>query len=355
MKLAPPKEIALLLLCVLFLRSLAFAFETDQYNLPPAPLADIGAEVSRYVEENLEQAIDKLNLEIGARQNCLKSERAKSENANCDSAEKERAKLDALQSEDAVASAVFNRLGAGFPPFTKSGSWMEKHQFRAQPARYKTSFGTSIYAIVPSNFLTISSTVNLYGAEFGTDKIAHVFQQGYSYYKIYKRAAANGATDGEAVKKAVAFGKRSEQTFYGFLVAGVYSNADLCANFAGLKFYLNLTRDVKIGGETKPAILRLKNGVWTFDETVDARENLLKPFVSNHFNEALNPSIYVAGLRSFVRRTVEKKSCKLWRERFPNQSKEDFEIITRQLKLWNGEDYGFRESGKFITIADACF
>ncbi|CAN5876298.1 hypothetical protein BH24ACI1_BH24ACI1_14180 [soil metagenome] len=35
------------------------AFETDQYNLPAPPLADIGDEVSEYTEENLKKAIDK--------------------------------------------------------------------------------------------------------------------------------------------------------------------------------------------------------------------------------------------------------------------------------------------------------
>ena len=111
---------------------------------------------------------------------------------------------------------------------------------------------------------------------------------------------------------------------------------------------------MKIGGETKRAILILKNGAWTFNENAP-RENLLKLFVSNHFNEALNPSIYVAGLRSFVRRTVEKQSCKLWRERFPEKTRADYETETRALELWRGEDYGFRNSGKFITIANACF
>lgn len=350
------RQIARLFLCLVLARSFAFAFETDQYNLPPVPLADTGAEVSEYAEENLRQAVDKINREIVARQNCLNEQNAKSAKTKCDSPQKEREKIAALQSEDAIARAVFDRLGAGFPPFTKAGSWMESHEFRVKPARYKTSFGASIFRILPSDYLTISSTVNLYGAQFGTDKIAHLFQQGFSYYRIYTRALANGAGETEAAKKAVAFGRRSEQTYYGFLVSGAYSNGDLAANVAGLKFYLNLARDVKIGERIIPALLVLKNGFWTLNANRNfLRLNLLKPFVSNHFNEALNPSIYVAGLRSFVRRTVEKQSCKLWRERFPDKTKIDYENETRALQLWHGEDYGFRASGKFITIANTCF
>ena len=38
----------------------ALAFETDQYNLPPVPLADIGDEVSEYVEDKLRLAVAKV-------------------------------------------------------------------------------------------------------------------------------------------------------------------------------------------------------------------------------------------------------------------------------------------------------
>jgi len=333
--------------------SSAFAFETDQYNLPPEPLADIGDEVSEYVAQNLTEAIGKINAEILARQNCLENISAKSGKVNCRSNDKER--LARLRSDDAVAREVYNQLGAGTIPFTKSASWMESHRFRNQPARYKTSFSKSIFFTVPTNYLTISSTVNLYGAQFGTDKIAHFFQQGYTYYKIYNRALADGGTAGEATQKAVNWGRQTEKTFYGTLVSGVYSNADLCANFVGMKFYLNLTQDVKIGNTTKPAILIMENGIWKFSENLISQQNLLKSFLSNHLNEALNPSIFIPVLRSSVRRTVRKQSCAQWLKQFPHQSQKDFNETTNALKLWNGENYGFKESSKFITIANTCF
>lgn len=350
------QKIVSLLLCAALFQSFASAFETDQYNLPIEPLADAGAEVSEYTTENISRAIEKLNAEIVARQNCLDKTGEKLSPIKCGAQEKEREKLAALRSDDAVARQVFNRLGEGFPPFTKSGSWMETHRFRAQPARYKTNFQQSIFSAAPVNYLTISSTVNLYGASFGTDKIAHVFQQGYSYYAIYKRAVARGESDGEAVKRAVAWGKTTEKTYFGTLVSGVYSNADLCANFAGYKFYLNLTRDVKIGSRIIPALLLLRDGVWTFNGNLNfLRQNLLKPFLTDHLNEALNPSVFIVNLRSNVRRAVRKRSCKLWRMRFPAKTKADYETETRALELWHGEDYGFKRSNKFVTIANTCF
>src|SRR5687768_13073419 len=93
-----PKIITLFLCFVLFAQSFAvFAFETDQYNLPDAPLADIGDEVSDYVEENVRKAVGKINEKINASKAC--SEKI-SKQINCASPEKERAKLEKLRSED---------------------------------------------------------------------------------------------------------------------------------------------------------------------------------------------------------------------------------------------------------------
>ncbi len=348
-----------LFLCFALLAPSFFAFETDQYNLSPVPLADIGDEVSEYTENEILQAIGKLNNEIRARLVCLENAEANAaKNAgkkDCGAANEEQRKLAFLRSEDAAALYVFRRLGAGFIPFTKSGTWLEKHRFKAQPARYKSSYGNSIYALVPTNYLTISPTIRIYAAEFGTDKIAHFFQQGYDYYKIYKSALKNGATPAEATQKAIRWGQMTERTYYGTLVSGVYSNADLCANFVGLKFYQGLTGEVRIGGQTRAAILRLENGLWTISEKINRRETLIKPFMTAHLNEALNPSLYLAGLRSFVRKTVRKNACPQWRARYPNLTQTDYAETTADLTNWLGEDYGFKTSRKFVTIAATCF
>ncbi len=232
---------------------------------------------------------------------------------------------------------------------------MKSHRIINQPARYKTDYQKSVYVIIPTNYLTISPTVNLYGAQFGTDKIAHFFQQGYDYYKIYKRSLSKGLTPDEAVKKAILWGKMTERTYFGTMVSGVYSNADMFANFVGMKFYQGLAREIKIGNAVRPPILILEDGVWKFNETADLKEILIKPFFTNHHNEALNPSKFIPGLRSSVRRIVRKRNCENWRKQFPNLRQADFEKISRELKLWYGEDYGFADSKNFVTIANTCF
>jgi hypothetical protein len=42
-----------------------------------------------------------------------------------------------------------------------------------------------IYYAAPLNYSTTGDAVNLYGVEFGTDKPAHIFQPGFTYYRTY--------------------------------------------------------------------------------------------------------------------------------------------------------------------------
>lgn len=352
----PSSRILASILCLALFTNLSFAFETDQFNLSPEPLADIGDEVSQYVEDNLRKAVDKINTEIILRQNCLDNRLAAKKATACGSAGAEKKKLAELRSSDAVASGIYNLLGTGIPPFTSSGSWMESHHFTHLPARYKTSYSDSIFTASPLNYLTISSTVNLYGIEFGTDKIAHLFQQGYTYYKTYKRGLAEGKTETESIGKAVKWGRKTELTIYGYWVSRTFSNADLAANYAGLKFYQGLTKEIKIGEKTHPPALILKNGIWEFNKA-RLSEAILKPFISKHLNEAYNPSVFLKflGFRAAVRRNVKNHSCAQWLKTYPQLSKTELENTFQQLRFWYGEDYGHKDSAHFITIQNTCF
>jgi hypothetical protein len=349
-----PLAIFFIFFAILIQPICVLSFETDQYNLPPKPLGDIGVEVTEYAEQKLRDSVEKINGEISELKACLEKTSGK---GKCKSPEKARKELAYLQSEEAIAKAVFKRLGGGVVPFTKVSLWMEWHKFKAQPARYRTSYPKSIYLTAPFNYLTISPTVNLYETNLGTDKVAHIFQQGYGYYGIYKRSLAKGSTEIEAVKKAVKWGRKTEKTYFGTLVSGVYSNADLAANYSGLKFYQGLTHEIKIGESVRPAVLILKDGIWEFNKNADLREILLKPFISKHLNEAYNPSkiFNIFGFRDYVRRVVRKRSCKQWLERYPDLSQTDLEATTKSLELWHGEDYGFSYSKNFVTIANTCF
>jgi hypothetical protein len=326
------------------------AFETDQYNLPPEPLADIGDEVTEHVEQSIIAAIAKVNTDITLHQSCL--DKTAGTGIKCRSAESETKKLAYLHSEEAIASAVYDQLGDGSIFITVTGKWFNKHKFEHEPSRYKTTYADSIFITHPIDYATISSTVNLYGVEFGVDKIDHFFQQGYKYYKIYNSEISEGKTPADAAKKAVSWGKRTERTYFGILVSGVYSNADLYSNYAGMRFYQGLTKLVKIGDVERPATVRLNDGVWTINKGF--RETLIKPFISDQLNEALNASGYSILLYPTVKRVVRNQACPEWRKRFPDLTHAAVEKRSADLKMWNGEDYGFTNRSLTVPIA-VCF
>lgn len=344
-----------LFLCVALLANVLYVFpmETDQYNLPPEPLFDIGDEVTDHIAEGLSIAITKLNAEIALHQACLAEPPKKG--SKCGSADSERARLAYLQSNDAVAREVFKQLGDGSLTLTVTGKWFMKHKFSHEPARYKTSYLGSIYKAEPIDYLTMSPTVRIYGTEFGTDKVEHMLQQGYNYYTIYQKETAAGATPENAAAKAVKWGQMTEKTYFGLLVAGVYSNADLVANYAGMKFYQGMTQPVTLGETTRPAIVELTDGTWKIADMANLHENLIKPFVSDHLNEALNPSVYAITLYPFVRATVKKRSCPQWRKMYPNLTRDSVETLTAGLRVWNGEDYGHLNRNLMVKLAEVCF
>jgi hypothetical protein len=329
------------------------AMETDQYSLPPAPLADISDEVTQYVRDHIFEAAAHLNADIAAHEACL-APRTLPSVSHCTSSGAERKKLAELRSADALAKAVYKLLGDGTIFTTRTGDWLTTHDFEHTPARYKADFTDSIYVTMPVNYATLSPTVKVNGVEFGTDKFDHFFQQGYRYYKIYSAEIAKHKTPEQAANKAVSWGKMTERTIYGYLVSGVYSNADLFANYAGMKFYLNLTQPVTIGTETRPALLTLADGRWQIADA-SASSEMLKPFVAEQMNEALNPSGYSLIVYPTVLSVVKKHDCEEWKQAFPALTAGDFAGRSKSLELWNGEDYGFTRSKKMVTIADTCF
>ena len=328
-----------------------FAFETDQFNLPPVPLADIGDEVTDYVEENVRAALDDVNAQIDKSLACLERPSGK----GCGPRDAELKRLEYLRSDEGLVKEVFNRLGDGNIFRTKFGKWVNSHEFHSNPSRFKTSYLRSIYVVLPVNYLTISPTVEMFGTEFGSDKLEHFFQQGYSYYKIRNAASAKGTEAEEAIGEAVEWGKMTVRTYSGLLVAGVYSNAALCANYAGMKFYDGLTQNINIGEVPRPAIAVQENGRWMMNQASTLRDRLIKPFVSEHLNEALNPSGYAFTIYSSVRRVVRKNACSDWHQRYPDLTAALLDQKAVELELWNDEDYGNMAKGHLLRLSEVCF
>jgi hypothetical protein len=293
----------------------AAAMETDQFTTPRAPLYDIGPTLSRKISDIIES--DRTGRD---------PERVLSE---------------------WVGSNIF---------VSRLVSWVKEIRAEGSRAGFLPSVFRSVYgrtfSPVPFSFLFDSPTVNVHGFYLGTDKIDHFFQQGYEYYGEVKHAQAGGADSAAAIAAAVARGVQQEHTYYGTLVSGIYSNADLAANYAGMKFYENLRQPVRIRDRVWPPLLESLNGGWRLRAGVD-RDHLLQPFFSDHLDESMNPSRYRFSRESIRSRVRDR--CDAWRRFYADR----LGLVARSGQgfsaTWFGEDYGhWLPPEDEVSIATEC-
>ncbi len=303
----------------------ACASETDQFTLPSSPLDDLGQDLGASVLAIIRAETAKLNLRIDQRiQN------------------KPRPAVEAVDERDFV-TRIYEATGVGIPESTLERA-IRYGDFPGRNVRFQTSYSESIYAWVfsPVPFALLpaacSPTIRLYGVDLGTDKIGHIFQQGYEYFSLYVDARMGGAEDGAALAKAVSYGVLTELGLYGVLVTGVYSNGDLAANYAGFKFYRNLFHEIQIGDQRIAPILQLDGIHWIINPDRD-NADLLKPYVTEHLNEAYNPSKYIFNVDR-IREHVRKR-CGSWLSQAPNFDEAGYRAHLERTKTWFGEPYGW--------------
>ncbi|MCP5078021.1 MAG: hypothetical protein GY951_08215, partial [Psychromonas sp.] len=78
---------------------------------------------------------------------------------------------------------------------------------------------------------------------------------------------------------------------------------------------------------------------------------LLKRFISNHMNEALNPSSLEYLQYIFVKKAVLNR-CGLWQKRYPDPVM--LNDKASNLKYWNEDSYGFKTKNT-VSIYESCF
>lgn len=321
------------------------AEETDQFTLPPGQLVDIGPTVSRRLFDVLEKAMARTNLEIQAlTPKAQTNSRAASQLA--------RRRSDAY-----IIGLIYAETGVGLPESTFE-RWLRWGHLPedVQPMRFNATWPwQSVYWLVfsqcPGSLIFLSPTINMYGYYLGTDKIGHFFQQGQGYYDIYMHALAKGKSAEQAHATMVRHGQHQEDSFFGTLLNGVYSNGDLAANYSGWKFYMNLAHTVHIGEQTLPPMIVLKDNQWTFARRIN-KDNLLKPYINNTLNEAWNPCHYLF-MPSVIRRNI-KRRCATWIHR-KGLTHDIVQAKLTETSRWKGEDYGHWLPTRDAVTLDVCF
>jgi ankyrin repeat protein len=349
-----------LALAVLALWSLAaFSHETDQYTVPVGrEFADLGPRLSRTVYGALLDAVNGTNAAIH------RSVR--------DAHPDETARL---QSSDAIAGEVWLQLFLAFPFNESLDGSLASEQTRAHFPGLITAYRPeqSIYddpvmlldVTKLTRAITRARTISVGGTLIGTDKIIHFIHLGRIYHSTYLSALRRGSSEAGAVQRAVQLSTGgnlflSENTLLGMLSTGVRSNADLAANYAGFKFYRNLTEPVHIGLKVMPPMLVRRGPYWQLNDQVQPDSDFFTAFITLHWNEALNPSVYAIITDQRVRAMLRDRCPDVldWYrdERGQPLGRRQFEALERELSTLYGEQYGYENDGKStVSIATTCF
>lgn len=131
---------------------------------------------------------------------------------------------------------------------------------------------TTLWQGISLKIKGILSTMKVDGNIIGVDKMGHFFVEGWSFYK-----RAYLKYDDIRIDKAIKWGQGTERTYFGMTTTGIYSNADLMANFNGMRFWNQLLGFQKDPlRKFKEPILTCKNSKWklntkfNFEEYIDA-------------------------------------------------------------------------------------
>ena len=131
----------------------------------------------------------------------------------------------------------------------------------------------------PAVLVGPSPTIQVDGVRFGTDKLTHFFSQGWLYYKAYRKGRRSGLSHEEAESKAIDLGVLSERTLLGMAASGVFSRADLEANYQGLGFMTAMCDPVR------PLLIRTDVG-WQLREPFDFHD-----YITPEWDESWQSSI----------------------------------------------------------------
>ena len=101
---------------------------------------------------------------------------------------------------------------------------------------YALSLNDSIYRDIDYiegfslNVKELSDVTRINGHLVGLDKLGHFFAEGWHYFELAQQ-------EGKSLKHAIEWGREQEGGKYGYSTTGIFSFADLVANFNGWRFW----------------------------------------------------------------------------------------------------------------------
>ena len=143
-----------------------------------------------------------------------------------------------------------------------------------QTSRFRSIYrGHPIWATRVAGLFGTGPTIKLNGVLIGSDKLGHFLSQGRKFWLRFRQSRDEA--------QAAEHSAYTERALFGQMTTGVYSNADLVANYEGYRFYRSLFEDDIVPG--KPAVLAWDGGKWVIQGAFTWAD-----FVNEYWDEALN-------------------------------------------------------------------
>lgn len=269
---------AVLSVILLFVSLSTHAIETDQFVTWGVDLKDSTPVINDYIQEKMAAVLTKAN----------KKKRAWS----CEK----------------IGREIFTQIKGRFSISAISQWAGETPLIERTPevsVKMKDYQNKSLYqhAKFPISMVGLSRNINVNGVYMGTDKLGHFILLGRNYYNRYFRKLKKFKGDKEkAMVATIKRGIVDEYIFLGYVLGGVFSYADLEANYQGLLFGLDICTE----GE---GYLIKKDGKWAFNpnKTFDIRE-----YFSPKMDESYNLSFWKPKLwKRSVSKVIKKNYCEM--------------------------------------------
>lgn len=222
------------------------AYETDQHSHRTVPIADCTAALNARVGEVLTRLAARWSLGV------------------------DRARF---------AQAVYWRLG-GIHWVDRIERWaMRSPRVEKLPTpRLRSIYhGLPFPATRVTFFFGVGKTIKVDGVLIGSDKLGHFMSQGLKFYRRWRRHGSEA--------RAAEHSRFTEAAIFGQPFTGVFSNADLVANYEGYRFYRSLFEDDVVAG--KKAIIRFRGRGAVVQRPFDWADHV-NPF----WDEVKNPNHY---------------------------------------------------------------
>ncbi|GMU94188.1 MAG: hypothetical protein AMXMBFR4_32460 [Candidatus Hydrogenedentota bacterium] len=250
----------------------AISLETDQYLVWEVELNDSADAFNRYLNGEIETFLERQN-----------------------------ARRDPTTSAEELTLQLYYYLFNGLHS-SRLRHWLhtspEVDRYPPNSVRYAEHLRMSVFNMRSFPFiLPMSRTIRLGDVYLGIDKMGHFFGFGRRSFRHYLKLREDGLIEGEAIEQTILRGYFMERYFVGNVMDGVFSYADLEANFQGMVM-------ARAFCEGEDAYFRRMNGKWVLTRPVDIRL-----FITPYFDESYNRSHYIGRRKRHVIREIQEKVC----------------------------------------------